>query len=178
MKKTHRKTSLVAAVVSVLVITLTQSPVAGAVSIAGTQQTLPVVSGNVRVFATATQSFVPTGVALSTTLTNAAKTFFVNNSGNLTLNQFTMTITLPNNSNVSSLKRCALNVAFTGVNTCANAVTPVALTNPVSDSSTVYAFAIPGSGFYSFQITQNKSGTLGVGTSASLQNVTSSLSNS
>jgi hypothetical protein len=177
MVRTHRKISLVAAVVSVLAITLTQSPIAAAAS-ARMQQTLSVVSGNVRVFATTTQSFVPTGIALSTSIANGtAKTFFINNSGDLTVSRFTMTITLPNNSNISSFKRCAVNVSFTATNTCATG-SPITLTNPVSDSATVYILSTPGPGYYSFQIIQNKTGSLVVATSASLANVASGVSNS
>lgn len=178
MVRTHRKTSLVAAVVSVLVITLTQSPVAGAASVARTQQTLSVTSGNVRVFATAVQSFTPSGIALNTSITNGtAKTFFINNSGDLTVSRFTMTVTLPSNSNISAFKRCAVNVSFTAANTCATG-SPITLTNPVSDSSTVYVLSTPGPGYYSFQITQNKTGSLVVGTSASLTDVASGVINS
>ncbi len=178
MVRTHRNTSLVAAVVGVLVITLTQSPVAGAASVARTQQTLSVTSGNVRVFATAFQSFTSTGVALNTSISNgAAKTFFINNSGNLTVSRFTMTVTLPANSNISAFKRCAVSVSFTGTNTCATG-SPVTLTNPVSDSSTVYVLSTPGPGYYSFQITQNKNGSLIVSTSASLINVVAGIINS
>jgi len=177
MIKKYKKTSFVAAVVSVLAISLTQSPIAGAAASAQTEHTLTVTSGVVKVFATTTQSFTPTGVTLSAGITNSTTTFFVNNSGNLTVSQFTMTITLPNNSNISAFKRCALNVAFTGANLCA-AGSPITLTQPDSGASGTYTISLSGSGFYSFQITQNKTGTMLVSTSASLQNVVTTISNS
>ena len=175
----NKTTSLVAAVVGAFVVALTQPPVvANAAATAKTSHTLSISSGSVRVFATATQTFTSTGVALSTSISNGtAKTFFVNNGGSLSVSRFTMTITLPNSSNVSAFRRCAVNVSFTGSNTCASG-SPVVLTNPTSGSATTYILTLPGTGYYSFQIVQNKTGTLGVSTSASLSNYTGVVTNS
>lgn len=175
----NKGTSLVAAVVGACILALTQPPVAdAAISATSNNSTLSVSSGTLRVFATATQTFTSTGVALSTAITNGtAKNFFVNNGGSLSVSRFTMTITLPNSSNVSAFRRCAVNVSFTGSNTCASG-SPVVVTNPVSGSATTYVLTLPGNGYYAFQIVQNKSGTLGVSTSATLTNVTGSVTNS
>jgi hypothetical protein len=177
MLRKHRKTSLIAAVVGVLLITLTQSPIAAATVNAQTENSLSITSGNIRVFATVSQSFTATGTSLSTSIPNSVKAFYVNNSGDLTVSQFNMTITLPSNSNISSFRRCGLNVSVTPANVCASG-SATNLTNPVSGAATVYSLSLPGSGFYAFLITQNKTGTLQVSTSASLQNVSFGTSNS
>lgn len=175
----NRSASLVAAVVGAFILSLTQPPVVAQAAVKATSNNvLTVVSGSVKVFATATQTFTSTGVALSIAITNGtAKTFFVNNGGSLSVSRFIMTITLPNSSNVSAFRRCPVNVSFTGSNTCASG-SPVVLTNPVSGSATTYVLTLPGNGYYSFQIVQNKTGTLGVSTSATLTNVTGSVTNS
>jgi hypothetical protein len=115
MRGITRAPSLVAAVVGAIAIALTQPPIAEAAASALTDHTITVKSGHLRVFAADVQSNISTGVALSTTISNnTSKNFFVNNGGTLTVSRFTMTITLPNNSNVSTFRRCAVNVAFTG----------------------------------------------------------------
>ena len=178
MIRKPRSISLVAAAVSAILFALTQPPIANAAVTARSNNNLTVVSGTLQIFATATQSYTNTGVTLSTSVANGtAKTFFVNNSGNLVVSQFTMTITLPNSSNISSFRRCPLNVAFTGANTCAVG-SPTVLTNPTSGTGTTYILPLPGPGFYSFQITQNKSGTMTVSTSASLSNLINGVFNS
>lgn len=178
MIKTHKSISLVAAVVSAFILALTQPPIADAAITARSSNSLSVVSGSVQVFATATQTFTSSGVALSTSISNGtAKNFFVNNGGSLSVSRFTMTITLPYSSNVSAFRRCNVNVSFTGSNTCASG-SPTAITVPVSGSATTYILTLPGSGYYAFQIVQNKTGTLGVSTSASLSNYSSGTTNS
>lgn len=178
MRGITRAPSLVAAVVGALAIALTQPPIAEAAASALTNHTISVKSGHLRVFATDVQSNISTGVALSTAISNnVSKNFFVNNGGTLTVSRFTMTITLPSNSNVTAFRRCAVNVAFTGPGVCATG-SPVAVTAPVSGTQTTYTLSLPGNGFYAFQIVQNKTGTLGVSTSASLQYVTGSITNS
>jgi hypothetical protein len=178
MRGITRAPFLVAAVVGAIAIALTQPPIAEAAASALTDHTITVKSGHLRVFATDVQSNISTGVALSTTISNnTAKNIYVNNGGTLTVSRFTMTITLPNNSNVSTFRRCAVNVAFTGPGICASG-SPVTVTAPVSGAQTTYTLSLPGNGFYAFQINQNKTGTLGVSTSASLQYVTGAVTNS
>lgn len=173
-----RSISLVAAAVSAILFALTQPPIARAAVTARSDNNLTVISGSVQVFATANPSNTSTGVALSTLISNnSPKTFYVNNSGNLAVSRFIMTITLPSASNISSFRRCPLNVAFTGTNICASGSATV-LTNPTSGAATTYVLPLPGAGFYSFQITQNKTGTMTVSTSASLSNFTGGVTNS
>ena len=180
MKVKSRSTSLVAAVVGAFVLALTQPPVvANAVVKAQSNNTLTAVSGNVVVFATGTQSFTNTGIAFTTIVSNGTvRTFHINNSGSLGVSRFTMTITLPaSNSNVSAFRRCDLNVSFTGTNTCASG-SPTTVTNPVHNVATVYSLTLPANSFYSFQIVQNKAGSLVVSVSASLANVSAGTYNS
>lgn len=179
MRVNRRSASLVAAVVGALVIALTQPLVAEAAVKAQSNNTLSVVSGNVVVFATGSQSFTNTGIAFTTIVSNGTvSTFHINNSGSLGVSRFTMTITLPaSNSNVSAFRRCNLNVSFTGTNTCASG-SPTIVTNPVHNVATVYTLTLPANSFYSFQIIQNKAGSLVVSVSASLANVSAGAYNS
>ena len=154
-----------------------QPPAANAAA-ALTSNVLSVGSGTIRVFASNTQTFTSTGVGLSTGITNGtAQTFFVNNGGTLMPLRFTMTISLPKSANISAFRRCELNVAFTGANTCATG-SPTPITFPGSGSASTYELPLPGSGFYSFQILQNKTGTMTVDTSARLADVPVGVRNS
>lgn len=179
MRVNRKSTSLVAAVVGALLIALTQPPVAEAAVKAQSNNTLSVVSGNVVIFATGTQSFTNTGIAYSTILSNGTvRTFHINNSGSLGVTRFTMTITLPaSNSNVSVFRRCNLNATFTGTNICSSG-TSTNVTAPVHNAATVYTLTLPANSFYSFQIVQNKTGSLVVSVSASLANVSAGTFNS
>ena len=179
MRVNRKFTSLVAAVVGALLIALTQPPVAEAAVKAQSNNTLSVVSGNVVIFATGTQSFTNTGIAFSTILGNGTvRTFHINNSGTLGVTRFTMTITLPaSNSNVSVFRRCNLNATFTGTNICSSG-TSTNVTVPVHNVATVYTLTLPANSFYSFQIIQNKAGTMIVSVSASLSNVSAGTFNS
>lgn len=174
----RRSASLVAAVMGALIMAPIQPPIAFGAASASTSNTLTLSSGTVRVFATTVQTYSVTGVNLSTPISNNVnKDFFVNNGGNISVTRFVMTITLPNNSNVSAFRRCALNVSFTGSNTCASG-SPVSLSDPVSGSATNYLISLPGPGYYAFQIRQNKTGTLTVATSANVQYHIGVISNS
>lgn len=172
MRSYRRSSSLVAAVMGALIVAPIQPLTAQAAPAAKSQNVLSMTSGSILIFATATQTFTNTGAALSTSVSNGvAKNFFVNNGGLLQVSRFVMTITLPNSSNISAFRRCAVNVSFTGSNTCASG-SPVALTTPVSGTATNYLISLPGSGYYAFQIVQNKTGTMTVNTSSNLSFVT------
>ena len=178
MRGNRQAASLVAAVMGALVLAPIQSPMAFAAIEAKTSNVLTLSSGTLRVFATSNQTFVSPGIELSTPVSNGtARNFFVNNGGTLGVSRFTMTITLPNNSNVSTFRRCPVNVSFTGTNTCASG-SPTTLTNPTSGAATSYLLALSGSDFYSFQIVQNKTGTMSVSTSSSLSHVSGAATNS
>ena len=178
MKRNARTASLTAVAMGVMTIAPIVAPPASAGTTAATSNVLSVSSGTVQVFATAAQTFTNTGVALSTSISNGTpKNFFINNSGSLSMSRFTLTITLPNSSNVSAFRRCNLNVSFTGTNTCASG-SPTVVTNPVSGSATSYTLSLPANSYYSFQIVQNKTGTLTVATLASLTYVVAGVSNS
>lgn len=177
MKISSRSVSLVAAVMGAIIIAPIQPPRAEAAS-ALTNNALSVSSGSIKVFATTSQTFTSTGVTLSTSIANGtAKTFFVNNGGSLMPMRFTMIISLPKSANISSFRRCGLNIAFTGANTCASG-SSTAITFPGSGSASIYELLLPGTGFYSFQIVQNKTGTMTVDTLVSLSDVPVGLTNS
>jgi len=179
MRVNRKSTSLVAAVVGALLIALTQPPFAEAAVKAQSNNTLTVVSGKVVIFATGAQSFTNTGTTYSTILGNGTvRTFHINNSGTLGVTRFTMTITLPAaNSNVSAFRRCDLNASFTGTNICSSG-SSTNVTVPVHSVATVYTLTLPANSFYSFQIIQNKVGTMIVSVSASLANVSAGTFNS
>jgi hypothetical protein len=171
-----RSASLVAAVVSALFIALTQPPIALAAVATARNTTMPVSSGALIVFASGTQTFVNPGNSYNVAVSNGMKTFYVNNSGNFSTAGFALIISLPTGSNVSSFKRCALNVAFVGNNTCASGSAINVSITP--GSPTTYMIALPVNSFYSFQISQNKSGTMQVHTYANTSHITNTNSSS
>jgi hypothetical protein len=178
MRGFTRAPSLVAAVVGAIAIALTQPPASFATTAVAKNNTLSVSSGKVIVFASGAQTFTNTGIAYSGIIGNGTvRTFHINNSGNFSASRFTLTITLPNNSNVSAFRRCAVNVSFIGTNTCASG-SSTNVTHPVTGVATVYTLTLPANGFYSFQIVQNKVGSLVVSTVASLTDVTGAVSHS
>ncbi len=179
MRSNRRSASLVAAVVGALVLALTQPLSASATTAVAKNNTLSISTSSLIVFATGSQSFTNTGIAYNTIIGNGTvRTFHINNSGSLAVSRFTMTITLPAaNSNVSAFRRCAVNVSFTGTNTCASG-SPVNVTAPVHNAATSYVLPLPASGFYSFQIVQNKAGAMVVSVSASISNVSGTTTHS
>jgi hypothetical protein len=178
MRSNHRSTSLVAAVVGAFILALTQPPASFATTAIAKNNTLSISSGKLILFASGSQTFTNTGIAYSTTVSNGTvRTFHINNSGNFTVSRFTLTITLPSNSNVSAFRRCAVGVSFTGTNNCASG-SSTNLTHPATGVATVYTLSLPANSFYSFQIVQNKSGTIVVSTLASLTYVTGAVTHS
>ena len=178
MRRNRRSASLVAAVVGALILALTQPPASFATTAVAKNNTLSVTTGSLIVFATGAQTFTNTGVPYSGIIGNGTvRTFHINNSGTLSVSRFTLTITLPTNSNISAFRRCAVNVTFTGTNTCASG-SSTNVTQPSSGVATVYSLPLPANGFYSFQIVQNKVGTLGISTLVSLTNVSGALTHS
>lgn len=159
-----KSASLVAAVVGAVVIALTQPQIAFATLATARNTTMSVSSGSLIVFASGTQTFVNPANSYNVAVSNGTKTFFVNNSGNFDVSRFALIITLPSGSNVSSFKRCNLNVAFVGNNSCQSGSSSSVAITP--GSPTTYVIPLPANGFYSFQISQNKSGTMQVHTYA------------
>ena len=177
MRSNKRSASLVAAAVGAFILALTQPPVASAAAQARTTHTVSASSRQLIVFASSTQTFTNTGIALSTAISNGTpNTFFINNSGSIGINAFAFIVSLPNSSKVTYFKRCARNVAFVGNNSCASgsAVT-VAMTPGVSTS---YVLSLPANSFYSYQIVQNKSGTMVVNTYANISHAITGTTNS
>lgn len=176
MRFNRRSASLVAAAVSVVMIALTQPPTASATS-AGSVRTQTIESGSIIVFASAAQTFTNTGVAATIDVkSDVAHNFWINNSGSEALSQFTITVTLPANANVSAFRRCDLNVSFIGKNTCASgAVSNFALTPGVAKT---FVATLPSMGFYSFQIIQSKKGSMTVSTSVFSNHILGTVDNS
>lgn len=164
MRFKRRSASLVAAAMGALILAPIQPPVAFATLATAGNTTLAINSGSLIVFASGTQTFVNPANSYNVSVSNGIKTFYVNNSGDFDVSRFALIITLPNSANVSSFKRCALNVAFIGNNTCATGSPVSASMTP--GSPTTYLIPLPKNGFYSFQISQNKTGTMQVHTYA------------
>ena len=171
MKLNQRATSVVAAVMSAIAMALIQPQTLALGANATSVNVLSVQSGSVRVAANSVASANTSGVALSMTAINGVNTFWVHNYGTLEVSAFTITVTLPNNANISSFKRCAINVSFNAPNSCVSGSTSnlsISVATP-----TTFNLALPAGSFYSFQLSQNKSGTMTVTTSASLANYSS-----
>lgn len=166
MKLYRGATSVVAAVMSAIAIALIQPQTLAFAGSASSANVLSVQSGTVRVSANSVNSANTSGVALSTSITNSVKTFWIHNYGTLTVSTFTITINLPPSSNISTFRRCSVNVSFTGSNNCATGSSSNLTITPGTPKA--FALSLPAGGFYSLQINQNKSGTMTVSMSASL----------
>lgn len=175
MSKT--KASLAAVLMGAIFLPPIQLSPTYAALIAGSSSTQSIQSGSVLVFASPAQSFSNTGTAASIAVVgNVAKNFWINNTGTEGVSRYTITITLPKNASVQAFRRCALNVSFVGNNTCASGgVSSFALTPGVAKT---FVTTLPSMGFYSFQIVQNKSGTMEVDTLVSASHILGEVSNS
>lgn len=160
----------------VLILAPIQATPAGATFATAGNTVLTVQSGSLIIFASDSQTLVNPGNFHSTAITNGVKTFFVNNSGSFGVSRFELTINLPKNSNVSSFKRCDVGVAFIGNNSCATGSPTSVVINP--GASTTYLLSLPKNGFYSFQISQNKSGTLEVHAAANTAYIANTVTSS
>lgn len=168
MKLYRGATSVVAAVTSAIAIALVQPQTLALGASAVSANVLNVQSGTVRVSANSVNTANTSGVALSTPVVNGIKTFWVHNYGTLEVSEFTMTITLPANANISSFKRCGVNVSFDAPNSCTSGSTSNLSIS--SSTPTVFTLVMAPNTFYSFQLSQNRSGTMIVSTEASLSN--------
>lgn len=178
MRVSLSTSSLLVAVMGALIIAPITQPIANAGATAGATQTnLQIQTGTVSIFASAVQTFTNSQNELSVSVANGvAKTFWVNNSGNLDASQFSMTINLPNKSNVATFKRCAVNASFTGTNACSSG-SPINVAITPGSSST-YTLPLSAGSFYSFQIVQNKAGLMTVSTAVNTANLTTGNFNS
>lgn len=125
-------------------------------------------SGSLLVFASGSQTFVNPKNSYNVSVNNGTYTFFINNGGDFDVSRFALIISLPANVN-ASLKRCDLNVTFTGANCTTGTSSSVTFTPGVAFTLLI---PLPKNGFYSFQITQNKSGTMQVHTYANSSYIT------
>lgn len=166
MKLYRGATSVVVAVMSAIAIALIQPQTLAFGGSASSANVLSVQSGTVRVSANSVNTANTSGVALSTSVVNGIKTFWVHNYGTLEVSTLTMTIGLPANSTISTFRRCSVNVNFSGSNTCATGGTSnLAITK---GTPTAFALPLPAGSFYSFQLNQNRTTTMTVSISVSL----------
>ncbi|CAN2228278.1 hypothetical protein MCEMRE196_01434 [Candidatus Nanopelagicaceae bacterium] len=177
MRFKRRSASLVAAAMGALILAPIQPPSAFANTAVAKNTTLSVSTASLILFASATQTYTNTGVQFTTIVTNGArKNFYINNSGNFSLSRFTLTITLPASSNVSTFRRCNVNVDFSGPTTCASGSTTNVTITP--GSAVTYTLPTTPNSFYVFQIVQNKTGTMKVDVTANTAFITTGVSNS
>jgi len=172
------KRSLVAAAVGVLVMAPTQSPSAFAVANArATSPSHNFSTSSIAVFPSGTQTYTNTAAAFTTSISNGvAKNFFINNGGTRSISQFSFTVSLPANANISYFRRCNLGVLFTGANTCASGST----TNIPITAGTEITLTLPlvQGTFYQFKIIQNKTGSMTVNTRVNSTSIVAVTSNS
>ncbi len=166
MKLYRGATSVVAAVTSAIAIALVQPQTLALGVSASSSNSLSVASGTIRVSANSANTANTSGVQLSTSVVNGANTFWVHNYGTLEVSTLTITIGLPANSNISTFRRCAVNVNFSGPNSCVTGSTS-SLTI-TKGTPTVFALPLPAGSFYSFQLSQNRTTTMTVSISVSL----------
>lgn len=177
MRRNHRFASLVAAVVGALILALTQPSASYATSATAKNTTLSVSTGSLILFASATQTYTNTGIQFTTIVSSGnRKNFYVNNSGSFSLSRFTMKITLPPSSSVSTFRRCNINVNFSGPSTCASGSTTNVSITP--GSTVTYTLPTTPNSFYVFQIIQNKNGAMNVDVTASTAYITTGVSHS
>lgn len=168
MKLYRGATSVVAAVTSAIAIALVQPQTLAFGASASSSNSLSVASGTVRVSANSVNTPNTSGVQLSTSVVNGIKTFWVHNYGTLEVSTMTMTVGLPGNSNISSFRRCAINVNFSGNNACVTGGTSNLTIS--KGTPTAFALPLPAGSFYSFQLGQNRTATMTVSISVSLTN--------
>jgi len=177
MRFKRKSASLVAAAMGALILAPIQPPTAFATTAVAKNSTLSVSTGSLILFTSAAQTFTNTGVQFTTIVNGGArKNFYINNSGSFSLSRFTLTITLPINSNVSTFRRCDLNVDFSAPTTCATGSTTNVSITP--GSAVTYTLPTTPNSFYVFQIVQNKTGTMHVDVTANSAFITSGVSNS
>lgn len=179
MSSNRRTASLVAAVMSALTLALIQPPIASAaVKATASPSTLSVSTGTMAIFAgdsyTATNPF---GALLTPVINGRAKVFFIKNTGSFGVSRFTLTLSLPSNTNIANFRHCAINVYFSANDQCqSGGYSNLSINENVA---TVIILNLPPNSYYAFQIRQNKNTNMTVSVSASSAHIdTSSVTNS
>ena len=167
MASRSRTTSLVAAVMGALLIAPIQPPIAYAANKATATHSLQTIStGSMAVFAADTYTATNPMAALVTPIVNGrAKFFYLINGGDFGVSRWTITLTLPNGTNIANFRRCDLNVNFTANDVCETG-TFTALTISAS-TATTFIITLPAGSFYALQLRQNKNTNMTVSVSAS-----------
>jgi len=179
MSSNRRTASLVAAVMSALTLALIQPPISSAaIKATASPSTLSVSTGSMAIFAgdsyTATNPF---GALLTPVINGRAKVFFIKNTGSLGVTRFTLTLSLPSNTNIANFRRCNINVYFIANDLCGSGSYSALTIN--ENVATVIILNLPPNSYYAFQIRQNKNTNMTVSVSASSAHInTSGVTNS
>lgn len=179
MSSNRRTASLVAAVMSALTLALIQPPIASAdIKATASPSTLSVSTGTMAIFAgdsyTATNPF---GTFNTPVINGRAKVFFIKNTGSFGVTRFTLTLSLPSNTNIANFRRCNINVYFTANDVCGSGSYSSLTIN--ENVATTIILNLPPNSYYAFQIRQNKNTTMTVSVSVSSTNInTSGVTNS
>ena len=171
MGRNRKAVSLVAAVMGALLLAPIQPPIASAaIKATANPSTLSVSTGSMAIFAgdsyTATNPF---SALITPVINGRAKVFFIKNTGSFGVSRFTLTLSLPNGTNIANFRRCNINVYFTANDVCGSgSYTSLSITENVA---TVIILTLPPNSYYAFQIRQNKNTNMTVSVSASTTNI-------
>jgi hypothetical protein len=164
---------------SALTLALIQPPIASAdIKATASPSTLSVSTGTMAIFAgdsyTATNPF---GTFNTPVINGRAKVFFIKNTGSFGVTRFTLTLSLPSNTNIANFRRCNINVYFTANDVCGSGSYSSLTIN--ENVATTIILNLPPNSYYAFQIRQNKNTTMTVSVSVSSTNInTSGVTNS
>jgi hypothetical protein len=104
------------------------------------------------VYATATPTGAnPAGTALTLNNTSAAQYFYVRNTGTVSVDKFSITLTYSGGTGGVTIDRCNANVAFSGLNTCASGSKTT-----MTISGGVMTLTIPANTWFAFELDPQK----------------------
>jgi hypothetical protein len=119
----------------------------------------------------------PFGTFNTPVINGRAKVFFIKNTGSFGVTRFTLTLSLPSNTNIANFRRCNINVYFTANDVCGSGSYSSLTIN--ENVATTIILNLPPNSYYAFQIRQNKNTTMTVSVSVSSTNInTSGVTNS
>jgi len=115
------------------------------------------------VYATTTPTGAnPGGTPLTLNNTSSAQYFYVRNTGTVSVDRFSMSITYSVGSGSVTIDRCNVNVAFSGTNTCATGAK-----TSMTISAGVLTLSIPPNSWFAFELDPKKTVTPTVSVSVS-----------
>lgn len=171
MSRNRRTASLVAAVMGAFLLAPIQPPIASAaIKATAIPSTLSISTGSMAIFAgdsyTATNPF---GALVTPVINGRAKVFFIKNTGSFGVSRFTLTLSLPNGTNIANFRYCSINVYFTANDVCGSGSYSSLTIN--ENVATAIILTLPANSYYAFQIRQNKNTNMTVSVSASTANI-------